>query len=611
MAQKVAEEGVSRERIAALTRVCGFALVHAWTYIAFFSRLVHYSDRNSITHLNSMYALATCGITVTLLAVGVVWFVVRLDRGRSGGPVEAGRPDGAGVSGGPSGGCGLAAGDGAGVASGTGAASGAGAAGGAGGAGVTSGGRERAVRALGRFVDGAPLWFAPCAAAGLSVCTVALVMVENRVFTQPWCSIASFLSGVSVAAFFLAWIPFFTRGSDRSGLIHLVASITLAAVLFVGVLYLPKEVGIALTVAGPLISLACHSHLCRSELNRAESGRIAAGEREVGKGDPGSKAPVLGGRALTLGDKASSAGAPGMSVSGTSAPGKTGPASRKACPGVPYTFLDMGLLKRITECLFLLGLAEGLCRAVFAVINPIADTVAYRWIFLLGAVISAAVVVASGIERPGRRPAHDVSRVSMTLLGLLILLIPIVHDFSLVSDCMVFVCHSLIYLLAWVVLTRAVDAYRVDVFAVFGVGLGGMFAGLLIGTFGGSLLTSFCELGYRAESLVALVCAGMVFAAFLFIADERVFITFTGGDEERPVAPRRFGLRIREIAESHGLTAKETEILVLISKGRTSQRIQEMLGISTGTMNTHMVHIYKKLGIHDRQQLLDMLEETE
>ena len=540
---KADEEGASCERIAVLTRIGGFALVHAWTYMAFFSRLIHYSDRNNITHLNSMYALATCGIAFALFAAGASWFVVNLSRAEL---QEDVRSDGF---------------------------------------------RGRVISALARFVDREPTWLAPCAAATLSVCTVVLVMVENELFTQPWCSIVSVLSGIAVAVLFLVWISLFTRGSDKCGLMHLVASITLAAALFVCVLYLPKPLGIVLAVVSPLISLTCYLRL-----------------RRTGYAQVAEKGASAGGATASTCTKGTLAG---KEASEKMALSRGGDVSRRARLGASLDLLDMKLLVRIAECLLLLGLAEGLSRATFVVINPIADTVAYRWIFLLGAVIAAAVVVASGVERPGRRPVHDVSRVSMSLLGFLILLVPIVHDLNLVSDCMIFVCHSLIYLLAWVVLTRAVDAYHVDVFAIFGVGLGGMFAGFLIGTFLGSLLTSFCELSYRAESLVALVCAGMVFAAFLFIADERVFLTFTGADEERPVAPRRFGLRIREIAESHGLTAKETEILVLISKGRTSQRIQEMLGISTGTMNTHMVHIYKKLGIHDRQQLLDMLEETE
>ena len=39
--------------------------------------------------------------------------------------------------------------------------------------------------------------------------------------------------------------------------------------------------------------------------------------------------------------------------------------------------------------------------------------------------------------------------------------------------------------------------------------------------------------------------------------------------------------------------------------------MREELGLSTGTVNTHLAHIYKKLDVHDRQQMLDLVEGKE
>lgn len=50
-------------------------------------------------------------------------------------------------------------------------------------------------------------------------------------------------------------------------------------------------------------------------------------------------------------------------------------------------------------------------------------------------------------------------------------------------------------------------------------------------------------------------------------------------------------------------------MLPLLLKGRTIARIQEELFISAGTVNTHTRHIYQKMGIHDRQQLLDLADQ--
>ena len=138
------------------------------------------------------------------------------------------------------------------------------------------------------------------------------------------------------------------------------------------------------------------------------------------------------------------------------------------------------------------------------------------------------------------------------------------------------------------------------------------YAGCLAGTFFGSLLASYVDLSYKGQSLMALACASLVpWWRCSWPTDDRMLTHLLDTDSERPVTPRRFMLRVEEAAQTHGLTAKETEVLVLAARGRTTQRICEELGISTGTANTHLAHIYKKFDVHDRQQLIDILENVE
>lgn len=59
----------------------------------------------------------------------------------------------------------------------------------------------------------------------------------------------------------------------------------------------------------------------------------------------------------------------------------------------------------------------------------------------------------------------------------------------------------------------------------------------------------------------------------------------------------------------YGLTDREVEVLKYLVLGRSSRRIQEELLISESTVHTHARHIYQKLGIHSKQELLDMVEE--
>ena len=47
---------------------------------------------------------------------------------------------------------------------------------------------------------------------------------------------------------------------------------------------------------------------------------------------------------------------------------------------------------------------------------------------------------------------------------------------------------------------------------------------------------------------------------------------------------------------------------MLVAQGRSAARIAESLGVSLATVNSHVHHVYCKLGVHSRQELLDAVE---
>ena len=61
-------------------------------------------------------------------------------------------------------------------------------------------------------------------------------------------------------------------------------------------------------------------------------------------------------------------------------------------------------------------------------------------------------------------------------------------------------------------------------------------------------------------------------------------------------------------ARAVGLTARETEILSLRVRGRTLPYIANELFVTTGTVKTHVRHIYEKSLVNNRQELLDKVE---
>ena len=100
-----------------------------------------------------------------------------------------------------------------------------------------------------------------------------------------------------------------------------------------------------------------------------------------------------------------------------------------------------------------------------------------------------------------------------------------------------------------------------------------------------------------------------------------------GGDEDTPA--RRAGAMQRELNEqsatvarqadplrercaalsdSYGLTPREREILEMLVRGRSKVHIAEAFLISENTVRGHVKHIYAKLDVHGKQELLDKVE---
>lgn len=69
-----------------------------------------------------------------------------------------------------------------------------------------------------------------------------------------------------------------------------------------------------------------------------------------------------------------------------------------------------------------------------------------------------------------------------------------------------------------------------------------------------------------------------------------------------------FDKRCHQVAQKFQLTGREEEIMTLYVKGRSSARIQEQLFLTRSTVSTHLRHIYQKMEIHSKQELLDIID---
>lgn len=95
--------------------------------------------------------------------------------------------------------------------------------------------------------------------------------------------------------------------------------------------------------------------------------------------------------------------------------------------------------------------------------------------------------------------------------------------------------------------------------------------------------------------------------------EEQIDLALAGG---RPVSRyvANYLLKIDEVAaassELEALTPKEREVVTLIARGFKYRETARELGISVKTLETHMKHIFDKLGVASRHELTRLAFET-
>lgn len=66
--------------------------------------------------------------------------------------------------------------------------------------------------------------------------------------------------------------------------------------------------------------------------------------------------------------------------------------------------------------------------------------------------------------------------------------------------------------------------------------------------------------------------------------------------------------RVRAMSGELGLTPREAQVLEWLLRGHTMASIGERLYVTTGTVKTHVLHIYRKAGVGGRQELIERFE---
>lgn len=267
-----------------------------------------------------------------------------------------------------------------------------------------------------------------------------------------------------------------------------------------------------------------------------------------------------------------------------------------------------------------------------------------------GIALCACIATMALVPLTAERTAFSVAQlyritVTFSVVGLVAILVlgaaAVPVGGALVQGCTLFF-QPLVY----VVVTRSTRLQGLSPLVAFGVGQALISAVVLAGNLVGKLLF---QMAGETPLLLSAVCGAGVLALFFMVVARAAQVGADEGEEadgdaekmekaeEVEEAPRRERGRTGKsscspelalaegkgssvldeaqeedpaaaFARAVGLTARETEILSLLARGRTLPYIANELFVTTGTVKTHVRHIYEKALVNNRQELLDKVE---
>jgi len=174
-------------------------------------------------------------------------------------------------------------------------------------------------------------------------------------------------------------------------------------------------------------------------------------------------------------------------------------------------------------------------------------------------------------------------------------------DMHLIIGLLSKACITLVALAVWTSLAAGARTLGERPWVIFGLGgvffalsmLFGMFAIHVIGTNGRVLC-------------LALLTLFLVLMVLDVVLREKP----QGASRERMKEALEHFLQHRcdELAERAGLSAREREVFLYLARGYSQIYIAKELYVSESTIRTHVHHIYQKLNINSREDLLQLID---
>lgn len=269
-------------------------------------------------------------------------------------------------------------------------------------------------------------------------------------------------------------------------------------------------------------------------------------------------------------------------------------------------------------CMLLSGFVYEMARTVYVQVGQFAAQDVTTYALTQGGMASvvtlAAIVVTLAILSSNSARAPEVCYrvfVFFLVLAALVLQLPIVLPqvtvtFPLAVNAAAFQCLNM---MMWPLVCGVCNQYLGSCVRSFALFRAAWAAGPLFGMLAGRWLWAGIGLTHQSAFFASAACVLLLFVMSNFVFTEA---KLSRALNILPIERRRrFQDKCQAVIERYGLTEREGEIMTMFAKGRNLPYVMEELVLSKSTVSTHRQHIYKKLGVHSAQEMIDLIQRTE
>ncbi len=223
--------------------------------------------------------------------------------------------------------------------------------------------------------------------------------------------------------------------------------------------------------------------------------------------------------------------------------------------------------------------------------------------------VSSLVFAIYAFSRNAEIDSERYRTLLLPLIAVAILPFPYIPDlyriFFLALVVFGFTCFDA---LTWGDLADEIRDRNLPVYTSFATPTVGNFAGIFIGWAAGAALhAAMGERGFDTGFAVFSIIVVIALVCML------TWDLNTREREERAASHadtflEKWQTACNDIATAGGLTNQEKNVYLMLARGRSQRYIADELFVSPHTVKTHAYHIYKKIGVHSQQELIDMVE---